>query len=702
MAKDPVCGMYVDEENAIYKTKIDDTEYYFCSETCLKTFTKPETEIKKLKFLVVMGAIIAVTMIFLSFFYDIVFENFILFLLATPVQFILGWRFYKGTWDALKAKTANMDSLIAIGTSAAWIYSTLIVFFPSIFTGDVYFDASVIIITLILTGKLLEDIAKGKASESLRKLMDLRPKMALVLKNGKEIEVPIEKVKVGDIIVVKPGEKIPTDGKIIEGHSTIDESMITGESMPVTKNIGDEVIGATINKTGLIKIKATKVGSDTTLAQIIELVGKAQISKVPIQRLADKISEYFVPTVIGVAILSFLLWYFVFNASFIFAFTLMIAVLIVACPCALGLATPTAILVATGKAAENGILIKQGEALEIAKKIDTIVFDKTGTLTKGEPSVTDILPIGDIDKKDILRIAAIAEKGSEHPLGDAIIKKVKEENIMIPNVKSYETVSGKGIKVKYLGKEILVGNRVFIKENKIKIDNIEDKIQKLENEGKTTIIVAYGNKIRGLIAIADTLKEFSKEAIRELKKMNKEIIMITGDNQRTAKAIANQLEIDNVLAEVLPGEKAEKIKELQEKGKKVATVGDGINDAPMLAQADLGIAIGSGTDVALETGQIVLIKNDLRDVVTAIDISRYTIKKIKQNLFWAFIYNIAGIPIAAGALYSFTGLLLSPIIAAAAMAFSSFFVVGNSVLMKKYKPKLRATTTTGSSTRIRS
>jgi Cu+-exporting ATPase len=690
MAKDPVCGMYVDEKTAVYKTKIDDTEYYFCSETCLKTFTKPETEIKKLKFLVVMGIIITIPMIFLSFFYDIIFENFILFLLATPVQFILGWRFYKGAWDALKAKTANMDSLIAIGTSAAWIYSTLIVFFPNTFTGDVYFDASVIIITLILTGKLLEDIAKGKASESLRKLMDLRPKMAIIIKNGKEIEVPVEKIKVGDTIIVKPGEKIPTDGKIIEGRSTIDESMITGESIPVTKNIGDEVIGATINKTGLLKIKAIKIGNDTTLAQIIELVGKAQLSRVPIQRLADKVSEYFVPTVIGISILSFVLWYFVFGAPFIFAFTLMIAVLIVACPCALGLATPTAILVGTGKAAENGILIKSGEDLEIAKKIDTIVFDKTGTLTKGEPSVTDILPISDSDKKDVLRIAAIVEKGSEHPIGEAILKKAKENKIIIPDIKSYETISGKGIKAKYSGKEILVGNRIFIKENKIKIEDIEDEIQKLENEGKTTVIVAYGNKVTGLIAVADTLKEYSKEAIKVLKKMNKKIIMITGDNQRTAKAIANELGIENVLASVLPGEKAEEIKELQEKGKKVAAVGDGINDAPMLAQADLGIAIGSGTDVALETGQIVLIKNDLRDVVTAIDVSRYTIKKIKQNLFWAFIYNIAGIPIAAGALYSTTGLLLSPIIAAGAMAFSSFFVVGNSVLMKRYKPKLKS------------
>jgi Cu+-exporting ATPase len=687
MAKDPVCGMYVDEKNAIYKHELDGNIYYFCSETCLKMFVKPETEIKKLRNLVILGISIAIPTILLSFFVNVSYENYILIILTFPIQFYAGLRFYKGTWDALRAKTANMDTLIATGTSAAWFYSALVTFLPQVFGTETYFDASVVIITLILLGKYLEDVAKGRASESLRKLMGLKPKMAIVLKKGKEVEVPVEQINIGDILLVKPGDKIPTDGVIVEGESSIDESMITGESIPVFKKSGDEVIGATLNKKGLLKIKATKIGTDTTLSQIINLVEKAQLSKVPIQRLADQISEYFVPAVIIISLLSFGLWFFVFHAPLIFAFTIFISVLIVACPCALGLATPTAILVSTGKAAENGILIKQGEALEIAKKIDTIIFDKTGTLTKGEPSVTDIIAVEGTGK-DVLRIAAIAERGSEHPIGDAVVNKAKEAKIEIPETKSYETVSGKGIKTSYSGKTILVGNRAFMKENKIPLENIEEKMQKLENGGKTVVSVVYGSKILGLIAVADTLKPYSKEAIQILKKMNKEVVMITGDNERTAKAIAEQLDIEKVLANVLPKEKANEIKKLQGEGKKVAMVGDGINDAPALAQADLGIAIGSGTDVALETGQIVLIKNDLRDVVTAIDLSRYTISKIKQNLFWAFVYNIAGIPIAAGILYSATGLLLSPIIAAGTMAFSSFFVVGNSVLMKRYRPKL--------------
>jgi Cu+-exporting ATPase len=687
MAKDPVCGMYVDEKNAIYKHELDGTTYYFCSENCLKTFVKPEAEIKKLRNLVIFGVVIAVPTILFSFFISIPYKNFVLLLLATSVQFYAGWRFYKGTWDALRAKTANMDSLIAVGTTAAWVYSTLVTFFPQTFGTETYFDASVVIITLILLGKYLEDIAKGKASESLRKLMDIRPKMAVVLRKGKEEEIPVEQVVVGDILIVKPGDKIPTDGVVTEGDSSVDESMITGESIPVFKKPGDEVIGATINKRGLLKIKATKVGADTTLSQIIDLVGKAQLSRVPIQRLADRVSEYFVPAVIITAIISFVLWYFIFSAPLVFAFTVFVAVLIIACPCALGLATPTAILVSTGKAAENGILIKRGEALEIAKKIDTIVFDKTGTLTKGEPSVTDIISL-EGSEKDVIRIASIAEKGSEHPIGDAIINKAKEMRITISETKSYETVSGKGIKTSYMNRTILVGNRAFMKENRISLEKAEDRVQELENEGKTTVAVAYGNKLLGLIAVADTIKPYSKEAIQILRGMKKEIIMITGDNERTANAIARQLGIEKVLAGILPGEKANEIKKLQEEGRKVAMVGDGINDAPALAQSDLGIAIGSGTDVALETGQIVLIKSDIRDVVTALDLSKYTISKIKQNLFWAFVYNIAGIPVAAGILYSTTGLLLSPIIAAAAMAFSSFFVVGNSVLMKRYKPKL--------------
>ncbi len=691
MAIDPVCGMHVDENKAVYKKVVDGKTLYFCSEQCLKTYEKPEDEFKKLKTLVIVGILISIPVIAISFAVDIPYENYVLFLLATPIQFVAGWRFYKGMYDALRAMTANMDTLIAIGTTAAWLYSTVITFFPSFFPmGEVYFDASVIIITLILTGKFLEEIAKGKASESIKKLMGLQAKTATVIRDGKEIVIPIEEVKVDDTVIVKAGEKIAVDGIIIEGSSAVDESMITGESMPVEKKKGDEVIGSTINKSGLLKFRATKVGENTVLANIIKIVHEAQTSKAPIQNLADKVSSYFVPTVVAIAIISALVWYFL-SGNFIFALTIFIAVLIIACPCALGVATPTAILVGTELGANNGILIKSGEALETANQIDTVVFDKTGTLTKGEPEVTDVIVMGRHEEKDVLLYAAIVEKGSEHPIGEAIVKKVSETNKKIPDANSFKTHAGKGIEAVYNNRQILVGNRAIMKEIGIETSEIENSMQKLENEGKTPILVAYDKKLIGSIAVADTLKQFSSEAIQELKKMKKRVMMITGDNERTAAAIAKQigLEMSDVMANVLPGEKSEAVKKIQEQGHKVATVGDGINDAPMLAQADVGIAIGSGTDIAMETGEIVLIKNDLRDVVTAIDLSAYTIRKIKQNLFFAFAYNTAGIPIAAGILYPFFGFLLSPIIAGAAMAFSSVSVVGNSLLMRRYKPKLR-------------
>ncbi len=688
MATDPVCGMHVDEKKAVFKKEVDGKTVYFCSEVCLRTFEKPEAELKRLKLLVILGAIISIPTIALSFFIKIPYNNFVLLILSAPVQFYAGWRFYKGTFDALKAKYANMDTLIATGTTAAWLYSTAVTFFPTIIQGETYFDVSVIIVTLILFGRYLEDIAKGKASSAIKRLMGLQPKTATVIRAGKEIEVQIEDLKVGDIVVVKPGERIPVDGIVVEGHSSVDESAITGESMPVGKKIGDEVIGATINKSGLLKFKTTKVGKDTVLSQIIQIVQQALTTKAPIQRLADKVSSYFVPAVILVALASFFLWFYLTGFNFLFALTITIAILIIACPCALGIATPTAILIGTGLGAESGILIKGGEALETTHKLTTVVFDKTGTLTKGQPSVTDVIPVG-VEQKEALMLAAVAEKGSEHPIGEAIVKRAEELKIKLANVKNYETIAGKGIKTKYLNKIILVGNREFIKENKIDAEKIESTLQKLEGEGKTAVIVSFGGVVKGVIAVADTLKKFSKEAVEELHKMGKEVIMITGDNERTADAIAKQVGIDRVFARVLPGEKASIVKKLQEEKKIVATVGDGINDAPMLAQADVGIAIGSGTDVALETGKIVLIKNDLRDVVTAIDLSKFTINKIKQNLFLAFVYNVAGIPIAAGLLYPFFGFLLSPIIAGAAMAFSSVSVVGNSLLMKRYKPKLR-------------
>ncbi|MFH1105727.1 MAG: heavy metal translocating P-type ATPase [Candidatus Aenigmatarchaeota archaeon] len=649
-----------------------------------------EKEIDSLKTMFVIGLALSIPTFILSFpewfGITIAYQNLVALALATPVQFYVGRRFYEGTYFALKARYANMDTLIAVGTSAAYFYSALVTL--GIIAGNyVYFDTSAIVITFILLGKWLEAITKGKASDAIKKLIGLQPKTAIVVRAGKEVEIPISEVIAGDIVIVKPGQKIPVDGVVVDGYSSVDESMITGESIPVEKSKNDEVIGGTINKHGAFRFKATKVGSDTALNSIIKLVEDAQGSKAPIQRLADKVSAYFVPAVILIAILSFSIWYFALGQTFVFSLGIFISVLIIACPCALGLATPTAIMVGTGKGAENGILIKNASALETAHKIQTIVFDKTGTLTKGEPSVTDIVPIGKHGKEEVLKYAAIAEKGSEHPIGESIVEEAEKRKMEIPMAKSYETIAGKGIKAAYSGKKILVGSREFMKNNKIKTD-FEFEIQNLESEGKTTVIVASGGKAIGLIAVADTIKESSKDAVTELRRMGKEVIMITGDNERTARFIAKQAGIDRVLSQVLPGEKEREIEKLQKEGKVVAMVGDGINDAPALAKADIGIAIGAGTDVALETGQIVLMKNDLRDVVTAIDLSTYTVNKIKQNLFWAFFYNILGIPVAAGVLYPINGFLLNPIIAAAAMAFSSVSVVSNSLLMRRYKKKL--------------
>lgn len=651
-----------------------------------------ESEIRKLKRLFIISLIFTVPIFVISMplkwlGIPIPYENIILLLLTTPVQFIVGYRFYRGTFSALRNRAANMDTLIAIGTSAAYFYSLFVVLSPNI--GEmVYFEVSAIIITFVILGKWLEAITKGKASDAIKKLIGLQPKTATVIREGKELQIPIKEVVVGDIVVVKPGQKIPVDGVVIEGFSFVDESMITGESIPVEKKKGDTVIGATINKHGSFKFRATKVGKDTVLNQIIKLVEEAQGSKAPIQRLADKVSSYFVPAVMIIATISFFLWNYVFGQSLVFALSVFMAVLIIACPCALGLATPTAIMVGTGKGAENGILFKNAEALENAHRLTTIVFDKTGTLTEGKPIVTDILAVNKLNEKEILKYAAISEKRSEHPLAEAIVNKAKEEKMKIPDAEFFEAIPGHGVRARYNKDEILLGNRNLMKKYKIKIESSEEKIVNLENEGKTVMILAVNKRVVGLIAVADTLKKFSKEAIQKLRKMGKEVIMITGDNKRTANAIAKQLGIDYVLAEVLPKDKEKEIKKLQKKGKIVAMVGDGINDAPALAQADIGIAVGAGTDVALETGQIVLMKNDLRDVVNAIDLSSYSFKKIKQNLFWAFFYNSMFIPVAAGLLYPFTGFLLNPIIAGIAMAFSSVSVVSNSLLMRRYKPKL--------------
>jgi P-type Cu+ transporter len=618
------------------------------------------------------------------------------FFLATAV-IISCFNIWKTGFKNLILLSPNMDSLIFLGTAVAYFYSLIVsflMFFRKEIEAHLYYESAALILVFISLGKYLEAITKGKTSEAIKKLIGLQPREATIIKDNEEIRIPITQVKVGDIVLVRPGEKIPVDGIVIDGYSAVDEKAITGESIPVEKKVGDEVIGATINKTGILKFRATRVGKDTMLAQIIKIVEEAMGSKAPIQLLADKVSFYFVPSVIFIAIFSSLFWIFL-GKPLAFALTVLVSVLIIACPCALGLATPTAVMMGTSLAAQNGILIKSGKALEIARDVNMVIFDKTGTLTKGEPTVTDIVEIqnskfkmqNDNPKSKILQIAASIEKNSEHPLAEAIVKKAKEENLEFFEVKNFRAIPGQGVMAEIEGKKIILGTRKLMVENQIDPSIIEEKLVALEDQGKTTMILAENKEIIGIIALSDTLKEYSKEAIEILHKMGKKVGIITGDNKRVANAIAKQLQIDRVLAEVLPQEKAAEIKKLQSEGNIVAMVGDGINDAPALAQADLGIALGSGTDIAMETGEIVLIKDDLRDVVLAMDLSKYTLKKIKQNLFWAFFYNVISIPVAAGILYPFFGLLLNPAIAAVAMAFSSVSVVSNSLLMKRYRPK---------------
>jgi copper-(or silver)-translocating P-type ATPase len=601
----------------------------------------------------------------------------------------VGYQFYTIGFKTLLKGSPNMDSLIGIGTGAAVLYgiyaTIMIAAGHNNYTMDLYFESAGVIITLILLGKYLESMSKGKTSDAIKKLMGLAPKNALVLQDGKEIILPIEEVEIGDIIIVKPGEKIPVDGTVIKGNTSVDESMLTGESIPVEKNIGDKVVGASINKHGLIQFEATRVGKDTALAQIIKLVEDAQGSKAPIARLADIIAGYFVPVVIVIAILAGLAW-FISGQSVVFSLTIFIAVLVIACPCALGLATPTAIMVGTGQGAEYGVLIKGGQPLETAHKIETIVFDKTGTITEGKPVVTDIIETNEWNSEDILRLAASAEKGSEHPLGEAIVSKAKELKLKLEEIDDFSAIPGHGIKAAISGKQVWLGNLQLI--NNEGIDNtLLSESDRLADEGKTPMYVVVDGILSGIIAVADTTKPNSKKAIDKLHELGVKVAMITGDNERTARAIAKEVGIDLVLADVLPKDKANEVKKLQEQGKIVAMVGDGVNDAPALAQADVGIAIGSGTDVAIESADIVLMKSDLLDVVTALHLSKKTIRNIKQNLFWAFAYNTAGIPIAAGLLYIFGGPKLNPMIAGAAMAFSSVSVVTNALRLRKFKPE---------------
>lgn len=605
---------------------------------------------------------------------------------------IAGYKFYTVGFSKLLRRDPNMDSLIAVGTSAALIYGiyTIIQMINSNHeiafqhAMNLYFESVGVIITLILLGKYLESVTKGKTSESIKKLMGLAPKTAVVIQDGKETVIPIDEVEVGDIILVKPGERIPVDGEVVEGRTSVDESMLTGESIPVEKNSGSKVVGASINKNGTIMFKATRVGKDTALAQIIKLVEDAQGSKAPIAKMADIIASYFVPTVMAIAIIAGLAW-FITGQSVVFSLTIFISVLVIACPCALGLATPTAIMVGTGKGAEYGILIKGGESLETTHKIKTIVLDKTGTITEGKPVVTDILTTDEFDETELLLLSASAEKGSEHPLGEAIVNKAEQEKLNLIKADSFEALPGHGIEVVIQGRKILLGNKKLMTDRNIEI-TLQNESDRLAEEGKTPMYVSVDNKLAGIIAVADVMKPGSRRAIEVLHDMGIEIVMITGDNKRTAGAVARQAGIERVLAEVLPQDKANEIKKLQSEGKKVAMVGDGINDAPALAQADIGIAIGSGTDVAMESADIVLMRSDLMDVPTAIQLSKQTIRNIKQNLFWAFAYNTAGIPIAAGLLYIFGGPLLNPMIAAGAMAFSSVSVVTNALRLKKFKP----------------
>jgi Cu+-exporting ATPase len=640
-----------------------------------------EEEIAHQRHLLIVGLIFTVPTFLLSMGTDLgllpdfALRKYILLGLATPVQFYVGWQFYRGAWKSVKQLSAGMDTLIAMGSSAAYFYSLAATF---VIGGHVYYETAAMIITLIILGKYLEARAKGRTSEALKRLMGLRAKTARVIRDNQEMDVPVQEVEVGDLIVVRPGEKIPVDGVVVEGRSTVDESMITGESLPVGKETGDEVIGATINKTGSFQFQATKVGKDTVLAQIVRLVEQAQGSKAPVQRLADKVAGVFVPAVISVALLTFLAWFFVGGAGLERSLINMVAVLVIACPCALGLATPTAVMVGTGKGAERGILIKSGESLERAGTLDTVVLDKTGTITEGQPQVTDVVANGSLSEAEVLRLAASAEKGSEHPLGEAIVEAAESQGLSLDKARDFDAVAGQGIVASLDGKRVLLGNRALMKNHGVDLGSVEDEVGRLQVEGKSTVVLALDGQVEGVIAVADTVKEGSKEAVDRLHEMGLQVVMISGDNKRTAQAIADEVGIDRVLAEVLPEDKAQEVKKLQDVGHVVAMVGDGINDAPALAQADIGMAIGTGTDVAMEVGDIVLMRGDLRSVPQAIQLSRKTMGTIKGNLFWAFAYNTAGIPIAA------LGILL-PWMAAAAMAFSSIFVVSNSLRLRGVK-----------------
>jgi Cu+-exporting ATPase len=691
--RDPVCGMAVDKETAL-SAKIGDRTYYFCSQQCLDVYTAPERELKAMKRRVavtLIGVVAALGLRVIALFgivatimyFDVVgglrIYDIAIFVVSTPVVWIAGFRIYKGAYQSLKNRKVNMDVLVTAGVLAGWTYGAInVAFLSTAETGSGYLEVAIGILAFVLLGKYIEELIRRRSAASIRKLLELQPTMARVIKDGKEIDLPIDEVKEGDIILVKPGEKIPIDGKVTAGYSSVDEKLLTGESIPVEKNVGSEVIGATINKTGLLTIQATRVGDQTALSQIVHLVEEAQASSAPVQKFADRVVAYFVPMIFTVAAISFGYWYL--TSGFTTAFLALLAVLLIACPCALGIATPTAILAGVGKGAEYGILLRSGEYIEKARKLSTIVFDKTGTLTKGEPSVTDIKTYNSYTEQEVLKFAGTAEKGSEHPLAEAILYMAEKLKVTIPKADSFEALPGRGVQCTVGEKKVLLGNRKLMQEQNVPIGELEADHLALETQGKTVMILAVEGVVAGLIAAMDTVKESAAEAIELLKNMNLEVVMLTGDNERTAKAIAQQLGITKVIANVLPWQKVDAVKQLQGEGKVVAMVGDGINDAPALAQADIGIAIGSGTDIAKETGGIVLIRDDLRDVALGVELSKMTMRKINTNLFWAFAYNVVMIPIAASG-------LLNPMYAAGAMAISSLTVVSNSALLKLAKFK---------------
>jgi len=699
LVKDPICGMMVDRATALRRER-GGRSYYFCSVGCQRTFESPEAELKSMRTRVAIAltGVLALAILRAGAFLALATGATIvtwapipalpwftwgmwLFLLVTPVQFIGGWSFYKGAWQAIRARSINMDFLIALGTTVAYFYSVAVLFFPDVLPvkveeRDVYFEVSAVIIAFVLLGKYMEEIIKKRSSAAVRKLLDLRPATASVVRDGVEMEVPAESVQADEVFVVRPGQKIPTDGVVVDGGSSVDESMLTGESMPVEKAPGAAVIGGTVNRTGLLRCRATKVGADTALAQIIRLVEEAQSSTAQIQRVADQVTAYFVPAVVGVALAAFVGWWLA--GSFPQGLLAFIAVLIISCPCALGVATPAALMVGVGKGADGGILIRGAEVLERTQRLTTVVFDKTGTLTRGEPSVTDVVPLAARTADELLRLAASVEAGSEHPLGEAIVRGAKRRGLAPPAVQGFEAIPGHGIRGTVAGARVALGNRRLLRGEGVDPAPAESTLAKLEAEGKTAMLVAKDGALAGVVAVADTLKPEAAGAVAALRREGVEVIMLTGDNRRTAESIAKQLGIDRVIAEVLPSDKAKIVADLQREGKSVAMVGDGVNDAPALATAEIGIAIGSGSDVAKETGGIILVRDDVGDVVKAIRLSRATMRKIRQNLFWAFVYNTVGIPVAALG-------LLNPIIAAAAMALSSLSVVVNSALLKAMK-----------------